>query len=223
MKLIITITLLLTSSLLLSQEFDLDLLYEEETIPCEDVIDYESKAYKKSLDLGLLFFEYSFSECDNSGQHIEQVNRISSIERRTDTLIYNFQLFRNCCGGSLASVEIVDSATWNFIMLSQEDGGCSECFCNCCFSVKIKVVNLSNSTPINYMLNQEPIVVSDTAINRYTKSIDYWENGEVKTDTRFNCGKPEFRFNFDQNGNKTSTDWFDKNGELVKTTENPNG
>ena len=136
--------------------------------------------------MGLDFFAYGFSECDQSSDQLEEVNRISAIEKKSDTLVFNLQIIRNCCTGSLSSIEIIDSLTWNFVMRNQEDGGCDECFCFCCFSVNYKVVNLSNSIPENFMLNGEPIIVSDTSIERYSKAIEHWENGEIKTVTLYN-------------------------------------
>lgn len=164
-----------------SQEVDsLSVLFdEEEVLSCDDAINVESENYKEALRLGVVFFDFQMSECEKSRDFMDYRNRISRVDKSADTIMFTIEFKKNCCGGALMSVNIVDSLTWNFEVI-KVDEACGECFCTCCFTTQIRVKNNSGYEPKHFLFNGENLTVSDTLVLAVFEQKVFWDNGNLK-------------------------------------------
>lgn len=165
MRLIATILCLLQASVLFAQDNGIGIIeiepsklvvIQEEKIPCEDKLDENGAQYQNALAKGIEIFNYGISDCDDSYNPFELKPRISAIETSSDTITIHLQLTKNCCTGSLSTIEVIDSSKWNLIIKDQIDG-CGECFCHCCFSAFFQVKNRSSINPQTFLLNGNPV------------------------------------------------------------------
>jgi hypothetical protein len=206
-----------------SQEIDsLDIEFEEETLSCDDAINYESESYKNALKKGLLLYDFVMSECERSEDLYNSRNRITDLYENADTLIFSIEFKKNCCGGALISVEIVDSATWNFEIV-KVDEECEECFCTCCFTTVIGIKNNTGFKPTDFLFNGVKLPISDTLISAKREQQTFWGNGNLRLIENFHYNVLQYRVFYDEEGNYLRRVYYDANGNVRLVREKDYG
>lgn len=201
----------------LSALISLSLFAQENPTPCIDKIDFENPNFFNSNVKGLYLISIEQTQCDDSKLPNPKANRISAIDTLSDTLIFTIQYARNCCMASLVSVKIVDSNTLNF-EFKDDSTNCGQCFCWCCFSAYVTVINESNSTFNQFQFNGDSLPFSKEELNIYQEHIEYWPNGKMKS--KITTGyTTNLRVWYDSSGKKTLLEYIDENGKVLRKTE----
>ncbi|UTW62247.1 hypothetical protein KFE98_19940 [bacterium SCSIO 12741] len=128
---------------------------EEEKLPCYDHVHPESQLTDEAFRKGWKLVDYSLSKCDHNSNAYESVSRVKSTKTIGDTTWIETQVIKNCCGGSSAEIQWVDSETINLVVREVE--GCTGCFCYCVFCGTWIIDHGEVSPPKNIQLTVELI------------------------------------------------------------------
>ncbi len=193
---------------------EIKVISQIDTIPCEHKVNINGIYYEEAFALGInlidyKLIDYSISEPEIYDETCNRRNRISSIDQKFDTIIIDLEFTRNCCGSSWAQIETIDSLTWNLI-IKRNESGCGSCMSSCMFGARLVVINTSGTVPTTFLLNGIAIPISDVVLLRNRTEVEFWENGNIKSETFYVNDVAKFRRNYNSDGKKIGDEHFDK-------------
>jgi hypothetical protein len=122
---------------------------------CNDTIAFASSAYKLAKSNGVRLVDYTVSSCDSNLTLVP--NTLITKQLNDSTYIFKVTHQKNCCGGSLAHLEVNDTQTWNFKIQNPRFDNCEVCFCHCVFTLHFTVIT-TVPLPSQFLLNNTLLV-----------------------------------------------------------------
>lgn len=169
---------------------------------CKHVIKSNSLKNQNAAKNGVNLISYSISPCDFQAAEVEHMNRVIAVTQTNDSVMIQLKVYRNCCAGSQAEIELIDSSYWNINIENQKDS-CALCMCNCWFDATLVFVVSNNQIPVSIALNGNYIPVSAEPIPRFTMERVYYPDGELMYIYILDKKETIYRISYDKQGKQT--------------------